>query len=248
MSGHWSDGRQLLIDTETTGTNPETARLVTGCAILTDPTVEGGIRWRKLWLADAGGEDIPEQATKIHGISTEKAHTEGRPVADVVGEIADFIWQAWGQTIPVVAFNAPYDLKIIDREMARAGGRQSLMVSGVGPVLDPLVIDKACVKKRRGAGARKLTSLAAVYKVRQDTAHTADGDALTCGRVLWRQTRQFADTLRPMDLSQMQVWQATQHRVWADEFGAYLQSVGKTDDVDRVWPWAPAPAQEGVQA
>jgi DNA polymerase-3 subunit epsilon len=235
---HWSDEPQFLLDTETTGTNPETARLVTACAILTDPSVGGGIRWRKLWLADAGGAEIPSGATEIHGITTERARTDGRPVADVVFEIADLVWQAWGQSVPVVAFNAPYDLKVIDREMHR-NGHSSLMTDGVaGPVLDPLVIDKACVKKRRGKGARKLTALAVAYRVQAGAAHTADGDAITAGRVLWRQTRQFGDLLRSMDLIEMQVWQATQHRAWATTFQAYLRRTGDDPNVviDSEWP------------
>ncbi|MBE6484937.1 MAG: DNA polymerase III subunit epsilon, partial [Actinomycetaceae bacterium] len=80
----WSESPIIGFDTETTGVRPEESRLVT-CSLVT-ATAEGVTR--RYWLADPGVE-IPESATRVHGITTEQARAEGRPIEEVLTEIAD---------------------------------------------------------------------------------------------------------------------------------------------------------------
>lgn len=223
----WWELPALCVDTETTGVDPLEARIVTASAVLIGPD---GVEATTSWLADPG-IDIPPGATAIHGISTEKARAEGRPAEEVLGELVAVIADHWSTGAPVVIMNAPYDLSLIQAELLR----RLMGVLAVGPVLDPLAIDRGLVPNRRGKGARTLTSLAGHYGVQQGAAHTAEGDCLTAGRVLSRQVR-TSPSLRAMSLDEMQVWQAKAHRDWADGFGGWLRSVGKVDDVERDWP------------
>ena len=107
-----------VFDLETTGIDVETARIVTAHVGLIDMTgrsiVEGA------WLADPG-VPIPEQASAVHGISTERAQAEGRPAGEVVAEIVLAIEAVFARGIPLVIYNAPYDLTLLDREAKRHG-------------------------------------------------------------------------------------------------------------------------------
>ena len=85
---------------------------------------------------------------------------------------------AAGRGLPIVAYNAAYDLTLLEREAARYG---IAPLPGPGPVIDPLVIDKAVDRYRRGK--RTLTAAAEHYGVALPNAHDAGADAVAAGRV-----------------------------------------------------------------
>ena len=75
--------RMLSFDLETTSANPREARVVTSALV----RIDGSAVDAKETLADPGVE-IPEEAAKVHGITTEKARAEGRDHDEVVRDIA----------------------------------------------------------------------------------------------------------------------------------------------------------------
>jgi DNA polymerase-3 subunit epsilon len=226
----------LAFDLETTGVDTDTARVVTAACITVGP---GGVLNRRTWLADPGVV-IPDEAAAIHGVTTERARAEGRPAAEVVEAVATAVRIAWQHpAIPVVAMNGCYDLSVMQAELNRHG----LPLLEIGPVLDPLVVDRAVDKYRKGS--RKLDALAAHYGVRLDKAHASDEDALTAARVVWRQARhpQHGKVLRMMTLDEMQDWQAKAHAAWAANYQDYLRTKAEPRQVDAVvdgsWPVRP---------
>ena len=132
----WAD-RLGVFDLETTGVDVESARIVTACIAVLDADGEVLDRWD--WLADPGVE-IPEGASEVHGIPTERARAEGRPTEFVVAEITQTLRTLFGLGIPVVVYNAPYDLSLLDRECRR---NELDPLVDPSPVIDPLVLDKA---------------------------------------------------------------------------------------------------------
>lgn len=118
----WPFGPLLGFDTETTGVNPSQDRLVTAALIRRTERPIGGDRQQSVttWLADPGVE-IPEAASAVHGVTTERARAEGRPVAEVLAEVSDQLVTAMAAGTPVVAFNASYDLTLMEAELARHG-------------------------------------------------------------------------------------------------------------------------------
>ena len=66
---NWSDGRLLAFDTETTGTDPETARIVSAACLWRGGASEAA---DEEWLVNPG-VPIPAEATAIHGITDEMA-------------------------------------------------------------------------------------------------------------------------------------------------------------------------------
>jgi len=175
----WHLGHMAAFDIESTSADPETARMVTSCVTL----VGGGRRTEILqWLADPGVE-IPAEATAIHGVSTERARTEGRPAREVIDEVTAVLAEALGSAIPIVAMNARYDLTLLDRECRRYELPTLLdrcVDDVLRPVIDPYVIDKAIDQYRRGK--RTLSALCEHYRVALDGAHEPAADAMAAAR------------------------------------------------------------------
>ena len=147
----WSD-TLAVFDLETTGIDVETSRIVTATVAVIN--VDGVVLERTDWLLDPV-IDIPEQATNVHGITTEHARQNGQDAATGVGEIVAALRSALERSLPLVAYNAPYDLTLLNREAMRHGILPLLTPS---PVIDPLVIDKAVDRYRKGKRTLSVTS------------------------------------------------------------------------------------------
>ncbi len=236
----WFTGKALAFDTETTAPEPTEARLVTATAA--EVSVLGlGRTWE--WMINAG-VDIPEEASKIHGISTAQVQATGRPMAEALVQIVATLTWAWRKGWAVIAMNANYDLTVLQCELARLG----LPALQMGMVLDPFVIDRGCDPYRQGK--RRLTETAAHYGVKLEGAHSATGDALAAARIVWAQaklamTSKRYQQLRSLTLLQMQSWQAKAHRDRQENYREYLIKKMKTDltitladvaKVDGSWP------------
>jgi DNA polymerase-3 subunit epsilon len=223
-------------DVESTGVNVESDRIVTACVAWIDGLGAGAPVIRE-WLVDPG-IDIPEEAAKIHGITTGIAQAEGMSPAPVIAEICEELIRAADDQVPIVAFNACYDLTLLDRECRRNG------LGPIGPVLDeakalvidPFVIDKQIDRFRKGS--RTLTAVAAHYGVKQDTAHSASGDAITAARVAWRIAARNPHIAR-MGPTELHAFQVKARRDQARSYAEHLARQGTPKQVDGSWPWTP---------
>jgi len=206
-----NSGTLATFDLETTGVDVETSRIVSACIAIVDASGTVLSRWD--WLANPGIE-IPDGAAAIHGISTERARSEGRNAALVVAEIVQTLKVTCALGIPLVVYNAPYDLSLLDRECTRHS------VEGLAEpyvVIDPLVIDKAVDRFRRGK--RTLEATSALYGVVLDDAHDAGSDAIAAARVAQALLAKYGDQLSlPFEElhSQQQRWYADQAASFQD--------------------------------
>ncbi len=227
--------RELLIgfDLETTGTDPREARIVTAAVI---EVRAGEPMGRREWLADPG-VPIPADAVAVHGISNERAAAEGRPADRVADAIADVLTGYWKTGVPVVAYNAAFDLSLLSAELRRYGLpslRDRLDGAEPGPVIDPYTIDRSVDRYRRGK--RNLEAVCAEYGVVLDSAHDATADALAAARlacaIAGRHPKVAA--LGPAELHRRQIeWYAA----WAADFQDFLRRKGDaTALVDGTWP------------
>lgn len=230
----WHLARMGPFDLETTSPDPETARIVTACAA----QVGGGQSTQATnWLSDVGGEEIPDQAAAIHGVTTERARVEGAPAREVIESITAALAQIVTVGVPVVAMNARYDLTVLDREARRHSITPLVDVVGEDlRVIDPYVIDKHVDTYRRGS--RKLEALCDHYQVRIDGAHDAAFDAIAAARVAWRQATMHP-ALAAMSLDELHAAQVE----WAAEQAASLQEYFRRKDsqayVEPAWPLIP---------
>lgn len=221
--------RELAVfDLETTGIDVATSRIVTAHVGLLDG--EGRVVEQHDWMADPGVE-IPAEASAVHGVTTERARAEGRPAAQVVGEILATLQVYLDCGIPVTVYNAPYDLSLLHHE-ARRHRLQPLHEPL--PVVDPLVIDKAVDRYRRGK--RTLAVTASHYGVTLDDAHEASADAVAAGRVAQAIARRYDAELAVSKarLHSMQVAWCTEQ---AASFQDYMRRVKDPEFVCSTgWP------------
>lgn len=175
--GWWTE-RMVGFDLETTSPEPEEARIVSAAVAICGG---GQPTEMRTWLADPG-VPIPDEAAEVHGITTERARAEGRPVAEVVREVVAAL-DAVCVPAPLVVFNARYDLTVLDRELRRHTEDGSLDDLMPLRVIDPLVIDKWLDRYRKGS--RKLEAICSHYGATLDAAHDADSDAVAAARAAW---------------------------------------------------------------
>jgi DNA polymerase III epsilon subunit-like protein/8-oxo-dGTP pyrophosphatase MutT (NUDIX family) len=228
---YW-DTRLAVFDLETTGVDTDTSRIVSACIAVLEP--DGSLQSQWNWLADPEVE-IPEGASAVHGISTELARAEGRTAETVAGEITATIRTLLSVGIPLVVYNAPYDLSLLDRECRR---HRIEPLGSPSPVIDPLVIDKAVDRFRKGK--RTLIAAAERYGVNLDDAHDAAADAIAAGRVAQALARTFPDEVDVpfADLhGRQQIWYAEQ----AASFQQYIREVRGDQDyvAESAWPLRP---------
>ncbi|MFI6685484.1 3'-5' exonuclease [Streptomyces sp. NPDC050485] len=220
-------------DLETTGTEPLEARIVSAAIV----TVRGAdVVGRRDWLADPGIR-IPAQASAVHGISTERAAAEGRPAPAVADEIADCLTGHWRRGVPVVAYNAAFDLTLLAAELQRyelPSLSDRLDGAAPGPVIDPYTIDRSVDRYR--SGKRTLEAVCAEYGVVLEAAHDAGADALAAARVAVAIAERHPRVARlgPAELHDRQIqWYAE----WAADFQQFLRKKGTADAViDGSWP------------
>ncbi len=224
---NWSD-QLAVFDLETTGIDVETCRIVSATVAVLDTS--GTAVERIDWLVDPG-VDIPDGATNVHGITTQYAVDHGRVAAEAVAEIVTALRRHLSDGLPIVAYNAPYDFTLLDREALRYG--VAPLVSP-NPVVDPLVIDKAVDKYRKGK--RTLEATSAFYGIDLDDAHDAGADAIAAGRVAQAIHRAHKGAL-PTTLNEMHALQVTWYREQAESFQDYMRR-GRDPEflADTLWP------------
>jgi DNA polymerase-3 subunit epsilon len=217
-----------VFDLETTGIDTATSRIVSAAVAVLDD--RGVVVERKEWLVDPGVE-IPAGASAVHGISTERARRFGRPAAEVIPEILDAIRTVERRGFPLVIYNAPYDLTLLAHEAERHGLEP---LDGTGLVVDPLVIDKALDRYRKGK--RTLAFAAAVYGVQLDDAHNAGADAIAAGRVAQAMAARYPIELN-VELDRLHGLQADWCKEQAASFTEYMRRTKDPDFLaDGSWP------------
>lgn len=224
---HWTD-TLAVFDTETTGINTRSDRLVT--AYVGVVGAAGEVIESHEWLANPGVE-IPERAAAVHGITTERAVTEGADAKTVVSEVVATLRDMLSRGLPLVAYNASFDFSLLHHEAIRHGVEP---MSEPKPVVDPLVVDRALDQYRKGK--RTLESVSAHYGVINPAAHDARGDAVTTGLVVQKMATVFSDafSVEPDTLHDQQIEWA---RVWEENFYDFLERSGKPRPRSRgQWP------------
>lgn len=231
MTG-WHERILVSFDLETTGVNVETARIVTAAAVTIDP-LAGSVDTRE-WLADPG-IGIPAEATAVHGISTEMARADGRPAVEVVWEIAHAINTGYRNGATLIVYNAPYDLTLLTREMARHDVWPDGETTIIGPVVDPLCLDKHYDRYRKGS--RKLVDVARHYGIvlSELDAHGAAADALAAARVAWKLARKYPQ-LGAMSHEELHTNQVAWFREQQLGLAEHFARQGKHEPVNTEWP------------
>jgi len=94
---------------------------------------DGVVKTAMSFIIKPDGYEIPEEVSKIHGITTARAMSEGVPLAFALGTM----WAAQQQALYLVGHNAVFDGKIIRAACHRAGVTTELTK---WPTLDTMLL------------------------------------------------------------------------------------------------------------
>jgi DNA polymerase-3 subunit epsilon len=175
MAG-WTELSWLCIDTETTGIDPQTDRIVE----LGATAFQGGQLRRKMGMLVNPGVPIPADATAVHGITDDE-------VADCpsLDEIAERFLGHVRQAEVLVGYNWPFDAGLLDVALGDAW-RHAIRDK---PVIDVLVLVRFDDVGRywKGPGRHRLDAVAERLGIaRQGKAHRASSDCILTCRILWQ--------------------------------------------------------------
>lgn len=139
--------------------------------------------------------------------------------------------------VPVVAYNACFDLTILEYELARHAlpTMTDRLGRAPGPAIDPLVLDRALDRYR--PGKRRLGDLAEHYGVVAcGDLHAADVDVDATLDVLGALVECFPE-LAQVSLTSLHERQVRAHYAWARSFNAWLEENGyQRPPADGSWP------------
>ncbi|MFI6877839.1 3'-5' exonuclease [Streptomyces sp. NPDC050400] len=232
----WYEGPLAAFDTETTGVDVESDRIVSAAIVVQDAA---GSRPRVTrWLVNPG-VPVPAGATEIHGLTDDHLQRNGRWPAPVMEEIGRELAEQAAAGRPLVVMNAPFDLTLLDRELKRhrASSLTRYLESHSLCVLDPRVLDKHLDRYRKGR--RTLTDLCAHYEVELAEAHDAAADAQAALDVVRAVGRRFATRLDRLSAAELHTLQAVWHAAQARGLQAWFARSGTPEHVDPAWPLRP---------
>lgn len=175
LSVPWDKQPVVVIDFEATSTDPTTAMPVEVAIV----RFEGGKYVSGISTLLNPGMPIPAESTAIHGITDEMV--ADRPS---LADVAHGFEELCSGAIPV-AYNAPYDRKIMHRFYANTSA----------PVFDPeqawldvfvIIASPEVDKFTSGSGRLKLSAACQRWGVEIDGAHRARADAMATGQLLFK--------------------------------------------------------------
>jgi len=231
----WAQQTMYGFDTETSGVDVFNDRIVTATVV---KIIDGQEVDKRTWLINPG-VPIPEGATRIHGITNEHAQQHGIEPPLAIADIADIVTGVLRSGLPLVAFNAAYDLSILEAECRRHGipGLHNVPLLSV---VDPMVLGKGMdhIVAKKFVKGRKYTlpDLCDLYKVPFTESHDATADAT--GAVLLAaaiaKKESYLAQQGPAALHQLQ---KTWRREMCHSLRSYFDKNGiEHDGVDGSWP------------
>jgi DNA polymerase III subunit epsilon len=222
----WHSGLLGSYDCETTGTDPFNARLISAAFV----TSAGA---RHEFLVDPG-VDIPEGATAVHGITDEQVRANGLKPAGALEEIAALLAGHLESGAPLIVFNAPFDLTLLEAELERHGLTALRdRIPFVGPIVDPLVMDRKLDRYRKGS--RTLEAQCAHYGVTIENAHDACADAVAALEVARALAARYPEVAEA-PLAELHAQQAEWKESTDRDFAAYRAKRGEAFTPQPGWP------------
>ena len=236
----WTTGTSYAFDVETTGVDVFTDRIVTATIVKIEA---GHVADHRSWLIDPGIE-IPEGATKVHGITTEHARANGLHPTEALAPIASTVAQILRARLPLAIMNAAYDLSILEAELERyelRTLRANLDDDAWHSLVDPMVLARGLdtINRAFRKGRKyKLPDLCARYGVPFTETHDAHADAIGAG-LLAAAIYDSDSALAAMGPGRLFTAQRTWRREDQRRFRAWVIENGKEDqytDIDEGWP------------
>ena len=184
--------RHLAIDFETSGLSPERhAPVQIGVAVMEDGDVLASEEWTVgptlHWKTGKVEREYDVRALEVSGASWPKIKASPPPKV-VVAHMADFAKKHGASDLPVVAFNAPFDLAFYSTLLWLASDWhptvRGLKVQPIPPFCGPWHCALMIARRELSLSQYSLNDVAGVFQLsRSGETHSALEDAVLAGRV-----------------------------------------------------------------
>jgi DNA polymerase-3 subunit epsilon len=155
--------REIILDTETTGLDPDAGHRVVEIACLEVVNLVPTGRHYQTYLNP--DRDMPEEARAVHGLTSDFLADKPR-FTEVVEDFLNFIAED-----PLIIHNAPFDLKFLNAELASLERP---------PILPERAVDTVRLARSRFPGAQaNLDALCRRFEI-DNSARTFHGALLDC--------------------------------------------------------------------
>ena len=223
------DSWLLGFDTETTGTKPGKDGIVSASLVLRDPAKGYSGDVVATWIVNPH-RHISKGASRVNGFTDQQLAAEGMEPELATAQMAGFIARAQDKRIPLLAYNAPFDVHMLDGDIAHwCSGSVKPLDEGDLLVVDPLVLDRE-ISHRSGRRTLELTS--EYYGViPHGNFHDATADTVAAVDLIKPMTTLFPQVAR-ITMGSLMDWQRQAQAKWRDHFNQYLLSQGRRPVTD----------------
>ena len=163
----------FAVDVETTGLSPEKNRIIEIAAV----KFKNGVPVDSYSTLVASVRHIPEAASRVNGITDEDLEIYGEDEISAYDQFTDFLGKdTLAGNICMVAHNASFDMAFIINSLKRLKYNEDVTLR----YFDTLALSR----KYLTLPNYKQPTVADYYGIVNDNEHRAEGDALTCGKIL----------------------------------------------------------------
>ena len=225
-----SESWLLGFDTETTGVTAGRDAIVSASLVLRNPALgyDGDVIGE--WIINPHRPMSPG-ASRVNGFTDDFLAEHGEEPDQAIESIASIIATAQGKSIPLLAYNAPFDVHMLNGDINRwnlqpLANRLNGPAESAAPLLvvDPLVIDR---KVSRRKGRRTLTDTTFYYGVEpHGDFHNATADTVASVDLIAPMATLYPQ-VGHLALGELMAWQRTAYTDWREDFNRWLASRGK---------------------
>ena len=217
--------RLLGFDTETTGMAMGRDAIVSATLVLRDPRSAHDGDVIDTWIINPHRRMSPG-ASKVNGFTDAFLAEHGEEPIDAIERIASLIALAQSKRIPLLAYNAPFDIRMLAGDLnrwqlrpmeERLDGRAMLVV-------DPLVIDRSVSRR---SGKRTLEYTTEYYGVEPDgDFHDATADTIAAVDLIAPMTTLYPQ-VGHITLEGLMDWQRHAYGTWRESYNRWLAGRGR---------------------
>ncbi|NMN00440.1 DNA polymerase III subunit epsilon [Bifidobacterium sp. DSM 109958] len=220
-----ADSLLLGFDTETTGIAAGRDAIVSASLVLRDPATGHAGDVVATWIVNPHRPMNP-RASAVNGFTDEYLAEHGMEPVLAIEEIGAAIAAAQRRRIPLLAYNAPFDVRMLAGDLSRwkLAPLDERLDGGELLVVDPLVIDR---RVSRRSGRRTLTDTTFYYGVEpHGDFHDATADTIASIDLIAPMAALYPQVGR-VTLDGLMAWQRGAYDEWRESFNRWASDRGR---------------------